>query len=112
MIRKEKPLTDTEVARTKLDDTARRLELAGAATGGENSSDWSKYKLYQLELRDARDHEDEQAEPKFRRAGTTGCCGRGCNGCLPFWHDPAYAKGRELMKQKKMGERLERKVQP
>ena len=29
VIRKEKPFTETELARTKLDDTARRLELAG-----------------------------------------------------------------------------------
>jgi len=122
VIRKEKPLTETEMARVRLDDTARRLELSGAAqcchtnqscetnTAKEAKRDWSQYQLYQLQLKDARNEETEEAEPKFRRTGASGCCGRGCNGCLVFWHDPAYAKGRELMKQKKLGEKLERKV--
>lgn len=106
VIRRERPLSETEAIRVRLDDTARRLELAGRSSTGEESPDWSQYRLYQLELQDSRDREDDAADPKSIRSGQTGCCGRGCNGCLTFWHDPAYAKGRELMKQKKMGERL------
>ena len=28
------------------------------------------------------------------RMGAEGCCGLGCNGCLPFWQEPRYAKAR------------------
>ncbi|MCA9060933.1 MAG: U32 family peptidase C-terminal domain-containing protein [Planctomycetaceae bacterium] len=111
VIRKEKPLTETEAARLKLDDAARRLELSGNAccSAGEDPQ-WSRYQLYQLQLGEARAAEDEHAEPKSHRTGIQGCCGRGCNGCLVFWHDPAYARGRELMQQKKLGERLHRDI--
>ncbi|MBL8816969.1 MAG: U32 family peptidase [Planctomyces sp.] len=104
VIRKEKPLTETEAARVRLDEEARRLELASGCSNV--SRDLSRYQLYQLGLQDARQREDEHAEPKFVRSGHSGCCARGCNGCLIFWNDPAYAKGRELMKHKKMGEKL------
>ena len=43
---------------------------------------------------------------KTPRTGTEGCCGKGCNGCLPFWHDEKYAKAREILKNKKIGEML------
>jgi putative protease len=85
--------------------TAKRINREGSETGTGRSISFISFSL-----KDARDEETEEAEPKFRRTGTSGCCGRGCNGCLMFWHDPAYAKGRELMKQKKLGEKLERKV--
>ncbi len=104
VIRKEKPLTETEAARVRLDEEARRLELDSGCSSV--SRDLSRYQLYQLGLQDARQREDEHAEPKFVRSGHSGCCARGCNGCLIFWNDPAYAKGRELMKHKKMGEKL------
>lgn len=39
--------------------------------------------------------------------GLDGCCGLGCNGCLMFWNDPKYAKARESLKSKKIGEMLE-----
>lgn len=40
------------------------------------------------------------------RLGTEGCCGKGCNGCAIFWHDPSYAKARALLAEKKIGEML------
>ena len=43
---------------------------------------------------------------KSARIGMEGCCGKGCNGCLIFWNDDKYAKARELMKKKKIGEML------
>lgn len=109
VIRKEKPLTEAEFARVKMDRDARRLETAGeVGTNADESRDQSLYQLHQLELRDALQTGAARKEPKFIRMGNSGCCGKGCNGCLVFWHDPAYAKGRELMKEKKMGQRLQR----
>ncbi|MCH2110392.1 MAG: U32 family peptidase C-terminal domain-containing protein [Polyangiaceae bacterium] len=35
------------------------------------------------------------------RMGEHGCCGLGCNGCLPFWQDPKYEKARQLLRTKK-----------
>ncbi len=107
VISKEKPLTEVESARLKLDRDATRLEQA---EGAGAASDLSHYALHQIELSAALQLQAECAEPRFVRLNAPGCCGKGCNGCLVFWHDPAYAKGRELMEQKKMGERLERKV--
>ncbi len=37
------------------------------------------------------------------------CCGRGCNGCLKFWHDDKYARAREILAKKQTGERLQNK---
>jgi len=44
------------------------------------------------------------------KQGLASCCGKGCNGCLMFWQDDKYAKAREKMKEKKIGEMLEQKV--
>ncbi|SCA55637.1 Col [Candidatus Terasakiella magnetica] len=41
------------------------------------------------------------------KQGLDSCCGKGCNGCLMFWQDDKYAKAREKMKEKKIGEMLE-----
>lgn len=38
------------------------------------------------------------------------CCGRGCNGCMVFWHDEKYEKARNILASKKMGERLDKKT--
>ena len=38
--------------------------------------------------------------------GLDSCCGLGCNGCLMFWNDPKYAKARDTLKTKKIGEKL------
>ena len=112
VIRKEKPLTESEHARVKMDRAARRLETRRdkidplEAGDSEPSRDQELYKLHQIELKEARKNEAVRREPRFIRMGDKGCCGKGCNGCLVFWQDPAYEKGRELMKLKKLGERL------
>jgi U32 family peptidase len=31
------------------------------------------------------------------RLGAEGCCGLGCNGCLPFWNEPKFARAREKL---------------
>jgi len=38
--------------------------------------------------------------------GLDSCCGLGCNGCTMFWHDEKYAKAREVLAAKKIGEKL------
>ncbi len=43
---------------------------------------------------------------KTNRVGTEGCCGKGCNGCLIFWQDDAYAKARDILLQRKQGAML------
>lgn len=110
VIRKEKPLTETEMARVRLDNTARRMELSGNSGCGTcgTPADQQLYQLQLVTLANARAAEDAHADPKSLRNGNPGCCGRGCNGCLVFWHDPVYAKGRQLMQQKKLGEKLSR----
>ncbi|HEY9079499.1 U32 family peptidase [Magnetovibrio sp.] len=40
--------------------------------------------------------------------GLESCCGLGCNGCLMFWNDDKYAKARETLKAKKIGQMLEK----
>lgn len=35
------------------------------------------------------------------KLGADGCCGLGCNGCLPFWNDEKYQKARQLLSEKK-----------
>lgn len=34
---------------------------------------------------------DERVAKRPPRLGAEGCCGLGCNGCLPFWQDARYA---------------------
>jgi putative protease len=31
------------------------------------------------------------------RLGAEGCCGLGCNGCLPFWSEPKFARARDKL---------------
>ncbi len=98
IIRKERPLTRDQWDRLKMDREASRIEL------GQGSD-----ALYD-KRRDALviSLDEANAERKFKtpRLGVEGCCGRGCNGCLIFWQDPAYEKARELMVSKKQGEML------
>jgi putative protease len=47
---------------------------------------------------------------KLAKTKEEACCGRGCNGCLVFWNDPMYAKARDLLATKKMGEKLAQKA--
>lgn len=98
VVRKEKPLSKDEWARLKLDRAAIQAEQ------GQNTEE--NYQEKREELIDARAIAMKDKTFRSPRLGTEGCCGRGCNGCLPFWHDEKYAKARILLKQKKQGERL------
>ncbi|HEY9164029.1 MAG TPA: U32 family peptidase [Magnetovibrio sp.] len=65
--------------------------------------------------RGLRDNIDERPTLKGRAhtgktpaQGLDSCCGLGCNGCTMFWHDDKYAKARETLKAKKIGEMLKK----
>jgi len=45
------------------------------------------------------------------KLGALGCCGLGCNGCLPFWNEDKYKKARELLSRQGAPGRLIAKVQ-
>ncbi|WP_419903951.1 U32 family peptidase [Kiloniella sp.] len=100
IIRKEKSLTKAEWDRLKLDATAQRIELG---TGSNDLYERQRDKLQQSIF-----EENGDRIPKTPRIGTSGCCGRGCNGCMIFWHDPIYEKARKLLAQKKQGEMFDR----
>ncbi|KLN60040.1 peptidase U32 [Kiloniella spongiae] len=100
IIRKEKSLTQAEWDRLKLDATAQRVELG---TGSN-----TLYQKQRNKLQASIFEENGERIPKTPRIGTDGCCGRGCNGCAIFWHDPIYEKARTLLAQKKQGEMFDR----
>lgn len=98
VLRKEKPLTEEEIARLKLDLEARKIEQ------GKGSDE--KYAKRQTELQTAQDEANKDKIFRTPRVGTEGCCGKGCNGCLIFWHDDKYEKARQILQTKKLGELL------
>jgi U32 family peptidase len=100
VISKEKALSEEEWGRLKADRAGHRIELG---LGTEDS-----YKRERDKLQTSLDAtEDKRRSFKTPRFGVEGCCGKGCNGCLVFWHDPAYGKARDILAAKKQGEKLE-----
>ncbi len=102
IIRKEKALTLEEFNRLRLDKEALKLE--------ENGGSKKAYESKLIDLQQAIIEKNSVTKFKTPRLGVEGCCGKGCNGCLIFWHDPSYAKARDLMASKKQGEMLDKKV--
>lgn len=98
VIRKEKELRQDQFDRLKLDREASKLE---SGNGSEKS-----YESKKLALVTSLHTDNAEKSLRTPRVGTKGCCGKGCNGCLIFWNDPLYARARELMKEKKIGEKL------
>jgi putative protease len=98
VIRKEKPLAPYQWERLKLDKESHRIEL------GKGSD--KRYRDKLAVLQETIDEDSQIRKMKTTRAGTEGCCGKGCNGCLRFWHDPLYEKARALLATKKQGEML------
>jgi len=96
LVRKEKVLNQQEWDRLRLDKSAIDVE---AGIGNE--------RIY-LKMRDnlAQSMAEVPETKKVPRTGTEGCCGKGCNGCLIFAHDPLFAKARADLAQKKIGEKL------
>jgi len=96
LVRKEKILNQEEWDRLRLDKSAFDIEVG-------NGND-----LIYLKMRDnlAQSAAEAPRPKRTPRTGTEGCCGKGCNGCLIFAHDPLFEKAREDLAQKKMGEKL------
>ena len=98
VVRKERALSKDHWERMKLDRTARSVELGNASE--------DDYKAQRDTLVATIETEHEGVTFRTPRVGVNGCCGRGCNGCLPFWNDPKYARARELLHTKKHGAML------
>lgn len=99
VLRKEKALTKEEWSRLRFDKVTHRLELGYGIE--------EMYASRQGALKQAIDEGESVRRQKTPRFGVEGCCGKGCNGCLVFWHDPAYERARKILAQKKQGEKLE-----
>ncbi len=106
IIRKDRALTCDQWARIKVDKAALNEELEK----GPKAKRDADYDAARDELQTALEERDADRSFKTPRLGTGGCCGRGCNGCHIFWHDPQYAKARELLAAKKQGERLDKSM--
>ena len=98
IIRKEQALSEAAWRQLKLDAEAQKLE--------QGRGDGAAFTQKRATLREALKAQDSHRTPKTPRLGIEGCCGKGCNGCLIFWHDPKYEKARTLLAQKKQGEML------
>ena len=96
VLRKERSLTEVQWDRIKLDTETHAIEAGkGSVQAYTNKRD---------RLRESQALRDTSLKVKTPRIGMEGCCGKGCNGCLMFWHDPSYARARELLAEKKQGE--------
>ena len=105
VVRKESLLSEAQWTRMKLDKTAQRIEETGRTDDPANPL----YVKTREKLVDAIKQANDKKRPKVNpKLGLDGCCGRGCNGCLMFWNDPAYAKARDLLASKKQGEMLDK----
>ena len=100
IIRKERSLTQEQWDRLKLDTETRLIE------SGKGSDE--AYAERRDNLQQSQAEADNSRRPRPPRLGIEGCCGKGCNGCLVFWHDPAYTKARTLLAKKKQGEMFDR----
>lgn len=98
LIRKEK--NNIEEEKLKVESRALSHQLEAGEVREE------KYQSKRQKYFQAREIGDDKISPRTPRLGQEGCCGKGCNGCLIFWHDDKYAKAREILKSKKIGEML------
>jgi putative protease len=98
LVRKEKINIESEKLKVESRQLSHQLEA------GEIKEE--KYQNKRKKYFTALEVGDEQTSPRTPRVGTEGCCGKGCNGCLIFWHDDKYARAREILKTKKIGEML------
>lgn len=88
--RKARPLTPEQELQLKQNNKAQAAEL-----GFVKSSDL---------VRDPEERSRVIQSMKGERPpklGALGCCGLGCNGCLPFWNDEKYSRARATLAQKK-----------
>ena len=102
VLRKEKSLTQAQWDRLKLDKETLLIE--------QGRSSEEAYSAKVEALRESQGIRDLTLTNKTPRIGMEGCCGKGCNGCLIFWHDPTYAKARDILATKKQGEMFDRNM--
>lgn len=100
LIRKEKENPEIEQLKVQSRELSHQLEA------GEISTEKYQQKRKKYFTAQEIDQNDATATTRSPRIGTEGCCGKGCNGCLIFWNDEKYAKAREILKTKKIGEML------
>jgi putative protease len=98
LVRKEKMNIESEKLKVESRHLSHQLEAGDVKE--------EKYENKRKKYFAALEVGDEQVSPRTPRIGVDGCCGKGCNGCLIFWHDDKYAKAREILKSKKIGEML------
>lgn len=98
LVRKEKMTDESEKLKVESRQLSHQLEAGDVRQ--------EKYQLKRDKYFASLDLADPEISPKTPRIGKEGCCGKGCNGCLVFWHDEKYAKAREILKKKKIGEML------
>ncbi len=99
VLRKDRELNEQFRCRVHLDSVSQKVEL-GSRTQEE-------YVAARDDLKESQSGDPRPTRYKAARLGKEGCCGKGCNGCLIFTHDPAYAKARELFRAGKIGQKLE-----
>jgi len=101
VVRKERALSDVQWARMKQDLEANRIEVG---KGNELS-----YEKKGEIVRAAFDQAVKDKSYRTPRLGRSGCCGKGCNGCLIFWHSDEYSKARDILAAKKQGQMLDKR---
>ncbi len=99
VLRKDRELNEQFRCRVHLDSVSQKVEL------GDRSQE--EYVIARDDLKESQSGDPRPSRYKAARLGKEGCCGKGCNGCLIFTHDPAYEKARELFRLGKIGQKLE-----
>lgn len=90
VVRKAKPLTAEQELQLRQNDKSQGAELGFVkAEDLVRSNDERERVLKSMK---------GNKPPKL---GAEGCCGLGCNGCLPFFNDDKYARARTLLAEKK-----------
>ena len=103
VLRKEKPISAVEKSRIKYDKIANKIE------DGQNAENLFNKARFDL-VKNIEENNVKNPTTKTPRLGLDGCCGRGCNGCLLFWHDDKYANARAKLKDQKIGVMLREKA--
>jgi putative protease len=103
VLRKEKPISAVEKSRIKYDKIANKIE------DGQNAENLLNKARGDL-VQNIEENNVKNPTTKTPRLGLDGCCGRGCNGCLLFWHDDKYAAARAKLKDQKIGVMLKEKA--
>lgn len=94
IVRKQRLLNQVESARIVLDKTAMASEV-----GDRTNEEYDSKRIALIEAI-SKDNNDSYP-PAAKSIDTESCCGRGCNGCLRFWHDPKYENARTLFYARK-----------